>query len=274
MSLEKLLNTKEIRDVLRPLIAPQKIQPGWAVTVPPIAKYQPRIGTAFDYALRFGLAARGVGTPRERTVAESAVVRHRLEPDLAKRVEDAVALLRVLQRSDELTEEAARACVILAGFDVLFRAERTDDLRREPEPSDVGDVQALYSVVPWDTFTTARVAYLNPSFGTGSRLVGGADGDVVLDGLLIDLKTTKDVKVELEYLRQVVCYAILANKHGINGEPTTRGSITEVGIYFSRAGRLFRVRLNEVIAPHHQDVVHDALVACWARMQPNRAELR
>ncbi|MDP2308627.1 MAG: hypothetical protein Q8P18_21580 [Pseudomonadota bacterium] len=266
MSLEALLDDSEIRSYLRPLIQPHRLGPDWKLTVPPIAKYQPRIGTAFDYALRFGLAARGVGTPRERTVAESAVARHKLTPEVGRRVVDALAVLRALQPGPGLPAEAAGACIVLAGFDVLFRAARADEIEREPLPEEVADVQSLYAAVPWSTFQDAHRVYLNPHLGEGSVLVGGADPDIVIDSVLVDVKTTKEIKAGAEYLRQVACYALLANAHGINGDPNTRGSIDEVGIYFSRAARLFRVPLEEVIERRHHEGVLATLTSRWAQM--------
>ena len=238
--------------------------------MPPIAPYQPRIGTSFDYALRFGLAARGLGSQRDNTVAEGAVLRYGLEESIARRAKDAVGVLRSLRPTPDLPAPAARACVVLAGFDVLFRAGRPDEIEREPTGDEVDDVRALFAAVPWGTFTSARRSYLNPTFGQGSVDVGGADADIILDGLLLDIKTTKKIKLGVEYLRQIACYAIMANEHGINGDPTSRGSVDEVGIYFSRAGRVFRIPLDQVIAKTHHKAVRTELVTTWARIGSGR----
>jgi hypothetical protein len=40
---------------------------------------------------------------------------------------------------------------------------------------------------------------LNPDFGFASKLVGGADADIVLDSTLIDIKTVKAATLKPEY---------------------------------------------------------------------------
>ncbi len=65
--------------------------------------------------------------------------------------------------------------------------------------------KSLSSLLP-GSGTAALVA--NPVFA-GSRLVGGADADFILDSTLIELKTTKSPSVPANDLRQLVSYALL-----------------------------------------------------------------
>lgn len=44
---------------------------------------------------------------------------------------------------------------------------------------------------------------------TGSRDIGGADFDLVVDGCLVDIKTTIKAKITTEYLRQILGYWLL-----------------------------------------------------------------
>ena len=79
---------------------------------------------------------------------------------------------------------------------------------------------------------------LNPTF-EGSGDVGGGDADLIVDGVLIDAKTTVKWEINLEWLWQVLGYALLdySDRYGING----------VGLYMARQGILFRWTLDEVI---------------------------
>ena len=265
MSLSSILNERDAREFLKGRIRSPGLDGSayWDVQVRPIAAYQPRIGTAFDYAFRCGLAARGVGTI-ERLVAEGACsllppggVRERGQ----RRVREALDVITALPTSELLSDAAARACIVLAGFDVVRRAGRLDEIEREPLVEELRDVQALFAVVPWDEFICYDLhgerepdidAYLNPTFDEGSRLVGGADADVIIDDLLLDVKTIKATKLQIEDVRQIVCYALLANKYGINGEKPRR-RIHRVGIYFSRAGRVFSDYLGSFVRPSDEE---------------------
>ena len=51
------------------------------------------------------------------------------------------------------------------------------------------------------TFKSEK-CYLNPTFGDASNLVGGADADIILDDMLIDIKTTKAISFTQEHYNQ------------------------------------------------------------------------
>ena len=79
---------------------------------------------------------------------------------------------------------------------------------------------------------------LNPTFD-GSNDVDGADADLIIDGILIDIKATKRPMIDPDWMRQVLGYVLLdySDHHRING----------VGLYMARQGILFRWTLDEVI---------------------------
>ena len=62
---------------------------------------------------------------------------------------------------------------------------------------------------------------------------------MIVDGVLIDAKTTVKWEINREWLWQVLGYALLdySDRYGING----------VGLYMARQGILFRWTLDEVI---------------------------
>lgn len=230
----------------------------------PMSDHPQRIGTAFDYALRAGLVARGFAPDLGVTVAEAALSRRTEVLDEAGMLADgerivtnALAALASL-KPGPLPDAAAQACWDLAGLDVVFRVRRTDQVGTPAGPDDLADLQALYFFVPWEQFRPARALALNPTFGRGSWLVQGADADVYVDGCIIDIKTTAKPAVELEHIRQVVCYAALGNRFGV-GEG--RGKVDRLGLYFSRAGSLVRFSPADVLVGTSLDDVTDFLLS-------------
>ena len=79
---------------------------------------------------------------------------------------------------------------------------------------------------------------LNPTFD-GSRDVGGADADLVVDGTLIDIKTTVEQRISNNWLWQLLGYVLLdySDRYGING----------IGLYLARQGILISWDLEEAI---------------------------
>ena len=73
-----------------------------------------------------------------------------------------------------------------------------------------------------------------------SQLVGGADADLFIDGLIVDIKTTKTLKLTRRHYNQVIGYYILdmVDNQG-------RSSFEGVGIYYSRHGILHVVKKEE-----------------------------
>jgi hypothetical protein len=77
------------------------------------------------------------------------------------------------------------------------------------------------------TLLTATSFHLNPRFA-GSILLGGADADLIIDGILLELKTTKAATPARPELWQLAGYALadLDDEYGI----------CKVGFYFGRHG--------------------------------------
>jgi len=124
------------------------------------------------------------------------------------------------------------------------------------EINQVTELQALYEIVPWQEFQPKERLVLNPVFGEGSRLLGGADADLVLDEQLIEIKTVPKQTLTLETVRQLVGYALLANKYGVNGDGRD-DTILRLGVYYSRTGMLHRFALGNCIdAENDHDVLN------------------
>jgi hypothetical protein len=71
---------------------------------------------------------------------------------------------------------------------------------------------------------------LNPTFA-GSGDVGGADTDLIVDGCLIEIKTSKQMQIDADWLRQLVGYVLL--------DYNDEYHINSVALYMVRQGVLF-----------------------------------
>ena len=109
---------------------------------------------------------------------------------------------------------------------------------------DVQDLKNLISAVDKKLFTAKNLCMINPSFGSASELVGGADADMVMDDTIIDIKTTKKLSLDRSFLDQVLGYYVLHHISGV-GELNPKPTITKVAIYFSRYG--YVMHLSELI---------------------------
>jgi hypothetical protein len=76
-------------------------------------------------------------------------------------------------------------------------------------------------------------------------MVKGADADLILDNVLIDIKVTKHLKLEREHLNQIIGYYILSLIGGVNENPHDK-PIDTIGIYFARYGALWVVPVKEL----------------------------
>ncbi len=139
----------------------------------------------------------------------------------------------------------ARYCFVLALFEEVFRTNRyRDSLLLMPAPRKSLDELLAISEDAWidDLCALSTLFYdnyhhlltqphvLNPTF-SGSPDVGGADADLVVDGCLIDIKTSISPQIKAEYLYQLAGYLLL--------DYDDKLQVGSVGIYMARQGILF-----------------------------------
>jgi hypothetical protein len=219
------------------------------------------VGTAFDYCLRFCVAACNKGLVAEQPwVAEIALKLMEQEDELPpglsleqarKGVRHARELYREFLKTKVFTRQLARAALFIAALDKAYRTGPETVIvsyLRAPLRHEVEDCMRLVRAIPREIITAHRRAALNPTFGEASKLVRGADADFVIDETLIDIKTTKYYQITPAQLHQLVGYRILlaACEEGGStalGAPT----VTHGAIYFSRHAKLERFRYAELI---------------------------
>lgn len=219
------------------------------IIAPPLTESYGLIGTAFDYLLRFYLEKLNPGTEPTEWVADDGL-RILLAHADRKRANQAIRLIQAKERyiaflkSNRTMPSPAliEGAIWLASFDVIYRAGILDVklLPRVPALL-VKDLQKMLSLVPEERFRAKKQCILNPTFGRGSLLVGGADGDVIIDDTLIDIKTTKHLTFDREFFNQLIGYYVLSCIGGIDN--CVKLKIKHVAIYYARYGVLHRVCL-------------------------------
>lgn len=230
------------------------------------------IGTAIDYRLRYYF---GVTKPMElvaghgaRILAGSPVkaadgtVRGLGKPIMPKDLivsffasldlvlDQAQPIGKKLDRAHE--ELLARYCVVLALFEEVFRAGPSprspllsrphNDLNSFLEISEPHWVDDLCNM-SWlfhDKLKRrlSEPAVLNPTFD-GSQHVGGADADLILNNILLDIKATINPRVEPSWLYQLLGYVLL----DYSDEYKMKG----IGLYLARQGVLFEWDITDLL---------------------------
>jgi hypothetical protein len=95
-----------------------------------------------------------------------------------------------------------------------------------------------------DLFKPREKIILNPTFGKGSKLVGGADADLIIDNTLVDIKTTKEQKITRPIFNQLIGYYLIYLIGGIDNHENVR--IDNLGLYFSRYNTLWTIPVKEI----------------------------
>ncbi|GAC1405264.1 MAG: hypothetical protein NVSMB49_24490 [Ktedonobacteraceae bacterium] len=150
----------------------------------------------------------------------------------------------------------ARYCYVLALFEQVFRAGRSAAFQGSPLvlPAPKQSVEALLAI-PLDVYVDdirqlstlffdqfqhllSLPTILNPNFA-GSKDVGGADADLVIDNCLVDIKTSVASKIAADYLYQLVGYLLLDYNDNLK--------MNAAGIYMARQGMLFTWSVSDFV---------------------------
>lgn len=153
----------------------------------------------------------------------------------------------------------ARYCYLLSLFESAFRSDRyllgplmvpqpkrtIEELLAIPQDSWLEDLAALFNRF-YEGYKHLLPAphVLNPTFA-GSGDVGGADADLIVNGCLIDIKTSISPKIEPKYLHQLAGYLLL--------DYDDKFHIESVAIYMARQGLLLTWSVPEFLRQLTQD---------------------
>lgn len=224
---------------------------------PPILQRHSRlIGTSFDYLQRFYAKYLNPQAEEDESgwVAECAVKMLKRQGqnhlyDLGNvAVIEARENYQQFLKTGEFTDDLLRSALLLAKFDPFTR--RSDYIVENLESidnEDIADLRNLINIVEPNVFRTQGRVLLNPDFGPGSLLVKGADADLILDDLLIDVKTTIKFTLDRKAFDQLLGYYTLSVIER-RFDPEIK-EITRLGIYFSRHAYLYEFPVDQVINP-------------------------
>ncbi len=270
MSLTSFLRAnKDVRDRFRQEFAKPVFPHKRDILAPPLSKRFPLTGSAFDYLMRFYLKRLNPDAITKRWIAElsithplsrllqDAVIDARTgkvisftETDLTKKVQRLVYQARedysIYVSTGELTNELIKSALCLAQLDPIFRAGFIDENIGIVHEDDIADLRNLIGIVDPVLFTARDLCLLNPSFDEGSKLVGGADTDLFIDGKIIDIKTTKRFELQRRDFDQIMGYYTLYEIGGIGGL-SPKPPVTSVGIYYSRYAYLYVLPIEDII---------------------------
>jgi len=234
----------------------------------PKTKNYSLIGTAFDYLVRSELKRLYPNAIENKFIAESSIAlveqnikeygyyqakNERIgkkELDAMRSIERKYKEERMLFiKSGNLTNSFIETTIRFARMDVIFRAGIYDDVEKNVDPLDIEDLRALYNLIPEGLKKSAsNNIILNPNFGFASLEVGGADADLIIDSKIIDIKTTKEMRLDAYSWSQIVGYLILADE--AREIEKNFPVIERIGIYFSRYGYLWDIDADYVRKNH------------------------
>jgi len=212
------------------------------------------VGTAFDYLARFRVARemhkRHTKVSSGKWIADNDLGLMFLKPvekrKWRKRLNEARNDVGRYIRGNGDIREIVEICQYLAHMDLLTRYPQGFDPEFRPTDMLSDEIFQLHNVFERISLPDCKICMLNPSFAA-SACVGGADADIVLDGRLTELTTTKALCVSQDHLLQLAGYVVLHNMGGmIAGRFRYREPIESVAIYFARFGKLARWSMSDL----------------------------
>jgi len=244
MSLTSFVSLTEIKERLNKEYDLPAMKCSCQLRVQPRTKKYSLVGTAFDYLMRFWIKRNNPQAEVKSWVAETAVeitlpmlgVPASVTKTAKRILREAKQTYSEYLETGDVTDEIICATVHLAQLDPIYRALYVDPNLGIVEQPVIDELKELLSLVNPKYFLAKKYCALNPTFGDASSLVGGADADLIIDDVLIDIKTTQSGKLDIGQFHQLIGYYILNHIGRINGKHNIR--INQLGVYYSRYGEL------------------------------------
>jgi hypothetical protein len=260
MSLTSFVELPDVKEHLRLHVTKPWFQVQGEIKAPPLTTNYGLTGTAFDYLLRFFVEKLNHSAKKSSWVAEEslAILKSGLgKASTLKRAQRIVESAREQhhsylksQHKEKPNEQLIRATIDLAQLDLVYRIGLLD--LQPINDAMIEDLSNLLALVRPEDFTARLTCVLNPTFGTASELVGGADADLFIDGTLIDIKTSKHLEMRRDIFNQLLGYYCLSCIGGVAG---CRSKVTAVAVYYARYGLLHRVLIGSFVDPRRFPVL-------------------
>jgi hypothetical protein len=275
MSLWDIITDKqnqELRDNFKKVFPRPQIKLTGQLIAPPLTSNYSVVGQAFDYLLRFTLEFRNKEKIKSNeswvadnsyemlykfeSGANSKIIRVGNHKDIEKNRKKFLIMLKAEYLNAKanykeyladgiLSDDLIKSALYLSRLDTYYRAGIIDQNIGNENDDDINDLRQLISIIKDEHFKVENNCFINPTFGFGSKLVGGADADLIIDDTLIDIKVSKKLAIDRSHLNQAIGYYILSLIGGINGDESLN-PIKNIGLYFARHGVLWKTSLSNI----------------------------
>lgn len=181
------------------------------------------VGTTFDYLARFKIAQKIENDEKDacyrKLIAENFFWRFVLDKQIKNRLKEKFnegidCVISFINSNQSIDKDLIHYAYFFGRLEQCWRGgrliENIYELLDPPSKEIEDDLINLMSVFD-DSFLSKVVTInsnviFNPSFGKISSVVGGADGDIFIDGVLYDFKTTKYNSYNSKDIQQIISY--------------------------------------------------------------------
>lgn len=269
---------KDFRSLLTQEVPTQKLTKGEipSLLAPCRSRNYALVGTAFDYYLRFTIEKKYKNVVSTKWVSELAIEQlsnlvennsilkkynHLMKEVNEKFLESQQAYRNYLIANNQDINTLLKSCLFLARLDLFFRGaiDPFDTLLMANviEEDDIKDLLGVIEICDINYFKPKVAIMLNPTFGIASKMIGGADADLIIDRKLIDIKVTKEFRLPRPYLNQLLCYYLLSMIGGVDKAEDLQ--INELGIYYARHNFLWTIKVDKLAKSEQFDKMKNFL---------------
>lgn len=253
MSLTAFLNNPLVRRKIKEYFPRPLIELQGNIKSSPISKSPKLIGTAIDYLIRFNIKCSYPRAKENMWMAE--MLAKAMDDDyFNKYIANAKEQYHEFLITHKLSKSLVKSTIDLAKIDITLRSGGyyfPDDLGKYKR-DDIDDLINIIKNIDFKKFDFRKHCVLNPNFGKATRLIGGADADLIIDNKLIDIKNIKKLSITREMLNQIIGYYFLGRIGKVKG--ISRWScINEVGFFFPRYDILYTIPIDEFIIARKRD---------------------
>ena len=226
------------------------------------------VGTAFDYLARF-MIARTININKDHALlnlrSENGIdfFNEDYQDELYDKFEICMDQIEhYINGSNEINlVEVTKICCFLARLEHASRTnwvpnEETLKLLKKEDSEILKEVNSM-GVVFYDDFIAKgmvkedSVVVFNPSFGICSKKLKGADGDIFIDGVLWDFKTTKlSIKKNNDFIQmwQYLVYDRACKMYNDSTYSLAKHEIKALAFYKARFGEIEYIKVRDINA--------------------------
>jgi hypothetical protein len=269
-----LKNTSEIKDKLRnEFPKPYNAKRPKIIKAEPLTKNYAKVGIAFGYLLNFIIKRLNPNVVDLESAAESSLeILNLIHPEYLNQAETIINKIKELKinyvKTGKINNELLKYTLLISRLDRYVHSGIFSENLEKYDKKDIEDLKNLINAVDLELFKTDKICILNPRFGneiidsniknilkrsfedlkldTLEKHLPGAEPDLIIDDIMIDVKTTKSPKFEREYLNQLLGYYTYYKLFGLKVYPSDN-RIKRIGIYFSRYGHLSEYFVKDLI---------------------------